>query len=99
MSTAAPTIAEDVTVTLDDRVARELLSLGGVVEGDLPSWRLPDGTQTTDPQAALAARCALSPTATAPPCGTPKRSPQSAAPSACPAGAQPSRARRHGAKR
>lgn len=54
MSTAAPTIAEDVTVTLDDAVARELLSLGGVVEGDLPSWRLPDGTQTTDPQAALA---------------------------------------------
>jgi hypothetical protein len=54
MSTAAPTIADDVTVTLDDAVARELLSLGGVVEGDLPSWRLPDGTQTTDPQAALA---------------------------------------------
>ncbi len=54
MSSAAPTIAEGVTVTLDDAVARELLSLGGVVEGDLPSWRLPDGTQTTDPQAALA---------------------------------------------
>jgi hypothetical protein len=54
MSTAAPTIAADVTVTLNDNVARELLSLGGVVEGDLPSWRLPDGTQTTDPQAALA---------------------------------------------
>jgi hypothetical protein len=53
MSTA-PTIA-DVTVTLDDAVARELLSLGGVVEGDLPSWRLPDGTQTTDPKDALAA--------------------------------------------
>ena len=50
---SAPTIA-DVTVTLDDSVARELLSLGGVVEGDVPSWRLPDGTQTTDPQAALA---------------------------------------------
>jgi hypothetical protein len=55
MSAAAPTIADDVTVTLDDAVARELLSLGGVVEGDVPSWRLPDGTQTTDPQAALAA--------------------------------------------
>jgi hypothetical protein len=54
MSTAAPTIAEDVTVTLNDNVAREILSLGGVVEGDLPSWRLPDGPQTTDPQAALA---------------------------------------------
>ena len=54
MTTAAPTIAADVTVTLDDAVARELLSLGGVVEGDLPSWRLPDGTQTTDPHAALA---------------------------------------------
>lgn len=54
MSTEAPTIAADVTVTLDDAVARELLSLGGVVEGDLPSWRLPDGTQTTDPRAALA---------------------------------------------
>lgn len=54
MSTAAPTIDDEVTVTLDDAVARELLSLGGVVEGDLPSWRLPDGTQTTDPQAALA---------------------------------------------
>lgn len=50
---SAPTIAEDVTVSLNDAVARELLSLGGVVEGDLPSWRLPDGTQTTDPQAAL----------------------------------------------
>lgn len=35
MNTAAPTIAADVTVTLDDAVARELLSLGGVVEGDL----------------------------------------------------------------
>lgn len=57
MSRAAPTIAEDVTVLLNDNVARELLSLGGVVEGDVPSWRLPDGTQTTDPQAALA--CAL----------------------------------------
>jgi hypothetical protein len=55
MTSAAPTIAADVTVTLDDAVARELLSLGGVVEGDLPSWRLPDGTQTTDPRAALAA--------------------------------------------
>ncbi len=54
MSTTAPTITADVTVTLDDAVARELLSLGGVVEGDLPSWRLPDGTQTTDPQTALA---------------------------------------------
>jgi hypothetical protein len=54
MSTAAPTVADEVTVTLDDAIARELLSLGGVVEGDLPSWRLPDGTQTTDPQAALA---------------------------------------------
>jgi hypothetical protein len=53
MSTA-PIIA-DVTVTLDDAVARELLPLGGVVEGDLPSWRLPDGTQTTDPKDALAA--------------------------------------------
>jgi hypothetical protein len=50
---SAPTIAADVTVTLDDAVARELLSLGGVVEGDVPSWRLPDGSQTTDPQAAL----------------------------------------------
>lgn len=54
MRTAAPTIATDVAVTLNDNVARELLSLGGVVEGDLPSWRLPDGTRTTDPQAALA---------------------------------------------
>jgi len=54
MSGTAPTIAADVAVTLNDNVARELLSLGGVVEGDLPSWRLPDGTQTTDPQAALA---------------------------------------------
>ena len=54
MSTEAPTIAADVTVILDDAVAREILSLGGVVEGDLPSWRLPDETQTTDPQAALA---------------------------------------------
>jgi hypothetical protein len=54
MSTEAPTITAEVTVTLNDAVARELLSLGGVVEGDLPSWRLPDGTQTTDPQAALA---------------------------------------------
>ena len=51
---SAPTIAADVTVTLNDNVARELLSLGSVVEGDVPSWRLPDGTQTTDPQAALA---------------------------------------------
>lgn len=51
---SAPTIPADVTVTFNDAVARELLSLGGVVEGDLPSWRLPDGTQTTDPQAALA---------------------------------------------
>jgi hypothetical protein len=50
---SAPTIAADVTVTLDDAVARELLSLGGVIEGDVPSWRLPDGSQTTDPQAAL----------------------------------------------
>jgi hypothetical protein len=54
MTSTAPTIEADVTVTLNDNVARELLSLGGVVEGDLPSWRLPDGTQTTDPQAALA---------------------------------------------
>jgi hypothetical protein len=30
-------IITDVTVTLNDAVARELLSLGGVVEGDLPS--------------------------------------------------------------
>jgi hypothetical protein len=51
---SAPTIPADVTVTLNDDVARELLSLGGVVEGDVPSWRLPDGSQTTDPQAALA---------------------------------------------
>lgn len=51
---SASTIAADVTVTLDDAVARELLSLGGVVEGDVPSRRLPDGSQTTDPQAALA---------------------------------------------
>jgi hypothetical protein len=51
---SAPTIAADVTVTLDDSVAREPLSLAGVVEGDVPSWRLPDGSQTTDPQAALA---------------------------------------------
>ncbi len=39
MSTATANIAEDVTVTLDDAVARELLSLGGVVESDLTSWR------------------------------------------------------------
>jgi hypothetical protein len=51
---SAPTIPADVTVTLNDDVARQLLSLGGVVEGDVPSWRLPDGSQTTDPQAALA---------------------------------------------
>jgi hypothetical protein len=46
MSSTAPTIGADVTVTLNDNVARELLSLGSVVEGDLPSWRLSDGTQT-----------------------------------------------------
>ncbi|HSZ68891.1 MAG TPA: hypothetical protein VK756_00880 [Solirubrobacteraceae bacterium] len=54
MSASAPTIAADVTVTLNDNVARELLSLGGVVDGETPSWWLPDGTQTTNPQIALA---------------------------------------------
>jgi hypothetical protein len=32
MSSTAPTIAADVAVTITDNVARELLSLGGVVE-------------------------------------------------------------------
>jgi hypothetical protein len=54
MSSNASTIEADVPATLNDTVARELLSLGGVVEGDVPSWRLPDGSQTTDPQVALA---------------------------------------------
>jgi hypothetical protein len=54
MASSAPTIEADATVTLADTVARELLSVGGVVEGDVPSWRLPDGSQTTDLQAALA---------------------------------------------
>jgi len=54
MTASAPTITDEVTVTLNDNVARELLSLGGVVEGDVRSWWLPAGSQTTDPQAALA---------------------------------------------
>jgi hypothetical protein len=79
MSTA-PIIA-DVTVTLDDAVAREHLSLGGVVEGDLPSWRLPDGTQTTDPKDALAAALRAIAAGTVPPCATPTSFPPSEAPS------------------
>lgn len=99
---SAPTIA-DVTVTLDDSVARELLSLGGVVEGDVPSWRLPDGTQTTDPQAALAG--ALRAIANGE--GAAVREAEEITRSrqhhyhdpAGPASAQPSRARRYGAQR
>lgn len=34
MSSAAPTIAKDVTVTLDDAVARELIAADGIVAGE-----------------------------------------------------------------
>ena len=67
---------------------------GGVVEGDPPSWRLPDGTQTTDPLAALAGALR----AIADGDGAAVRDAE-AIPAVGSTITVPSRARRHGAKR
>jgi hypothetical protein len=46
MNTEAPTITAEVTVILNDAVARELLSLGGVVEA--PARQNPQPTSAGD---------------------------------------------------
>ena len=48
-----PTIHGDVTVTVTSSVAADLITCGGIGPGDAYCWRLPDGSQTTDPRTAL----------------------------------------------
>jgi hypothetical protein len=50
---AAPTIGDDVTVSLLSTVAAALIAQAGIVPGSAYCWRLPDGSQTTDPSTAL----------------------------------------------
>ena len=48
-----PRVRGDVTVTVTSSVAAELIASAGIVPGDAFCWRLPNGSQTTDPRTAL----------------------------------------------
>jgi hypothetical protein len=47
------TIMQAVTVSVTNSVAAQLIASARIERGDASCWRLPDGSQTTDPRAAL----------------------------------------------
>jgi hypothetical protein len=51
-----PTIyTPDVSATVTASVAQEVIARAGIGHGDEGCWRLPDGSQTTDPRITLTA--------------------------------------------